>query len=534
MSKFNLTKLSTNHGFVKTAAIIHKFLRDLRDPASGKLYTELNAKLPDETPEARGTRTAIYKSILEGILNNKNLNSTLTSLEGKIGAKVYNSVNDFYKDVFQIIESELFPLLLKASEKTKVSPADNAQNKTQVKEWIDGIRDAYQGAHATADFLYLFIKDMIKFVSDKEQFVFSGGYEFDPAKFERQFMESNDNKNFRFSFFKWKTYGVKNVAEQAAEGANSQKECGIRQCSSPGWYFLWGRKSSFSSCADENAKTLKTHSANGWCTQTFAADTYINKTEKFYLYFDANDQQIAKVAIVLEPGGYISEMQKMGNNAPSEYLSQIKDLMDKDGLKTSVGVFGTKSGWKVNQVMEWYDSNKSMNDETFVNYMMAYLPKISPVVNKYDNIIDLAIALGEESSAIELEKGFDMGTQLALGFAGEKMQKQEVRRMILEKLIAKPSVQKNDSTKENPSVQKNDSTKENPHLQGNESTKEIIKLVFFYKLGEMSLSNSSTTVVSNLKSLLTTKSLPEDQEELMFRDDEKSTLQEIVKNMVYR
>lgn len=535
MSKFNLTKLSTNHGFVKTAAtIINKFLRDLRDPASGKTYTELIKKLPEETPEARNTRTAIYKSILNDIFNNKNLNSTLTSLESRIGANTYNSVNGFYKEVFQIIESELFPLLLKASDKAKVSPAENAQNKIQVKEWIDGIRDAYQGAHATADFLYLFIKDMIKFVSNKEQFVFSGGYEFDAARFEKQFMESKDNKSFKFSFFTWKTYGVKNVEQQAAERTSSQEQCGLHQCSSPGWYFLWGKNSSFSSCADVNAKILKTHSANGWCTQSVSAETYINKTEKFYLYFDPNDLQIAKVAIVLEPGGKIPEMQKMGNNPPSEYLSQIKDLMDKDGLKPSGGAFGSSSGWKINEVMQWYDNNKSMNDETFVDYMMAYLPKISPVVNKHDNIIDLAISLGEAASASESEKGLEMRTQLALGFAKEKMTKSEVRSMILEKLIVKPSVQGDDSTKENPSVQGDESTKEHPHVQGNESTKEIIKLVFFYKLGEMSLSDSNITVVTNLKSLLTTKSLPEDQEDLMFRDDEKSTLQQIVKNMVYR
>ena len=128
MSKFNLTKLSANHGFVKTAAIIHKFLRDLRDPASGKTYTELIKKLPEETPEARNTRTAIYRSILNDLNSNNNLNSTLQSLESRIGANTYNSVNDFYKDVFQIIESDLFPSLLKASEQAKVSPADNAQN----------------------------------------------------------------------------------------------------------------------------------------------------------------------------------------------------------------------------------------------------------------------------------------------------------------------------------------------------------------------------------------------------------------------
>ena len=510
MSKFNLTKLSANHGFVKTAAIIHKFLRDLRDPASGKTYTELIKKLPEETPEARNTRTAIYRSILNDLNSNNNLNSTRQSLESRIGANTYNSVNDFYKDVFQIIESDLFPSLLKASEQAKVSPADNAQNKIQAKQWIDGIRDAYQGAHATADFLYLFIKDMIKFVSNKEQFVFTAGYEFNPTKFEKQFMDSKDNKGFKFSFFNWKTYGVKNVEQQAAEGAGSQEQCGLRQCSSPGWYFLWGKNSSFPSCADGNAKILKTHSADGWCTQSTMAENYINKTEKFYLYFDANDKQIAKVAIVLESGGRIPEMQKMGNNPPSEYLSQIKDLMDKEGLKPSGGVFGTSSGWRIDQVMQWYDSNKSMNDETFVNYMMAYLPKISPVVNKHDNIIDLAISLGEAGSANEMSKEFDMGTQLALGFAKEKMEKQEVRSMILEKLGVNPSV------------------------QGNESTKEIIKLVFFFKLSEMSLSDSNITVVANLKSLLTNKSLPEDQEELMFRDDEKSTLQQIVKNMVYR
>ena len=126
-------------------------------------YTELIKKLPEETPEARNTRTAIYRSILNDLNSNNNLNSTLQSLESRIGANTYNSVNDFYKDVFQIIESDLFPSLLKASEQAKVSPADNAQNKIQAKQWIDGIRDAYQGAHATADFLYLFIKDMIKF-----------------------------------------------------------------------------------------------------------------------------------------------------------------------------------------------------------------------------------------------------------------------------------------------------------------------------------------------------------------------------------
>ena len=109
-----------------------------------------------------------------------------------------------------------------------------------------------------------------------------------------------------------------------------------------------------------------------------------------------------------------------------------------------------------------------------------------------------------------MSKEFDMGTQLALGFAKEKMEKQEVRSMILEKLGVNPSV------------------------QGNESTKEIIKLVFFFKLNQMSLSDSNITVVANLKSLLTNKSLPEDQEDLMFKDDEKSTLQQIVKNMVYR
>lgn len=551
MGKFNFKKYSSfisekESAFVKIAAVEDYFIRTLEVPGTGKTFKEIfQEKIPNETEEQKSLRTNDLKEKISVIKNDKIFIRALTvaeqELKGQSGT-TYRHISDINNKLFSIAMEKYFPIFEDGAMKMKFDNNWSAQQQgLSISEWNKGLTEGMRGGGfaGRGDFVYLLVRSMVGAIKGKEQWHVKDIRKFDLGRVELFFheCENDPSKLNRFSNYEQSgTQAVEGVVHTEENISDSTSICGFVKTSSPGWFYLNGKKGQrwcnekftkengpFQGADNQPTKNhallFAASQSTGWCTGNSSADYYLSEASKFYLYFpqgQAIDQSgrvnQASVAIVGLSNGSYQECVGHQNSPPWGYLSQIMDVMSKENIKVnSSSKFGYSGGVTGDVPFKWYSENKDKSPGEIFPKIDFIFDFIKTRINFFDNIVDLAANVTEGSfknDAVKSGKGMDSAATIG----------------ILPEIIKKPGAKEEFM-----------STVESYLPNLDPKTHGIFKDIlsnFFPNFGSMSPAKDKLT--QNFRSLITQKVLPDEEEELLFRDDNENTLREIVNHFMYK
>lgn len=312
--------------------------------------------------------------------------------------------------------------------------------------------------------------------------------------------------------------------------------CGFVKTSSPGWFYLHGKRSDrwcsekftkengpFQGAENQYSKNhallFAASQSTGWCTGGTSADHYLSLSIKFYLYFpqgQALDQSgrvnQAAVAIVQKPDGFYQECVGHQNSPPWGYLSQIVDIMSKDNIKVGpASKFGYSSGVNGDAPFQWYRDNKDKSPGEIFPKVDFVLDAVKKNIDSFDNIVDLASSVtsgGFKENVVKSKSGMESSASIG----------------IIPEILKKPGAKEEYAARVESYIKDID-----PKIHG--IFKDILSNIF---PGLGSMSSAKDKITQNFRSLITQKILPAEEEELLFRDDKESTLREIVDHFIYK
>jgi|APGre2960657373_1045057.scaffolds.fasta_scaffold12160_2 hypothetical protein len=553
MGKFNFknyygSTLQQENSLVKIAAVEDYFIRTLEVPGTGKTFKELfQEKIPNETEEQKNLRMDDLKARVSAIKNDKIFIRALTvaeqELKGQSGT-TFRHIIDINNKLFSIAMEKYFPIFEEGAMKMKFDNNWSPQNQSAaISEWKNGLTNGMRGGGfvGRGDFIYLIIRSMIGAIKGKEQWYIRDIRKFDRDRVELFFheCENDTSKLNRFSNYEQSgAQAVEGVVHSEDNQSESGSVCGFIKASSPGWFYLNGKKSSgwcnekftkengpFQGSENQSSKNhallFAASQSTGWCTGGGSAEHYLSLSNKFYLYFPQGnpiDQSgrvnQASVAIVGLPDGTYQECVGHQNSAPWGYLSQIMDVMNKEKIKPNYqSKFGYSNGVTGDAPFKWYTDNKDKSPAEIFPKVDFILEGIKSSINSFDNIVDLASSVTSGNFKEDLIRGArGIDATATMG--------------IIPEIMKKPGAKEEYASRVNSYL-----SKENLDQKMQGLFKDILNIIF-PNLGSMSAAKDKMT--QNFRSLITQKVLPPEEEELLFRDDKESTLREIVDHFIYK
>jgi len=550
MGKFNFKKYSSSvsqqqNSLIKVAAVEDYFIRTLEVPGTGRTFKELfQEKLPNETEEQRNLRMDELKNKVSVIKNDKIFIRALTvaeqELKGQSG-NTYRHIQDINNKLFSVAMEKYFVDFENGAMKMKFDNNWSAQQQNSaILEWKNGLTEGMRGGFAgRGDFVYLLVRSMIGAVKGKEQWYIKDVRKFDMGRVELFFHECENDTSKLNRFSNYEQSGA-----QAVEGVVHSDEiqnesggiCGFVKTSSPGWFYLYGRRSDrwcnekftrengpFPGAEDQYSKNhallFAASQGTGWCTGSSSAENYLSISIKFYLYFpqgQALDQSghvnQAAVAIVQKPDGSYQECVGHKNSAPWGYLSQIVDIISKDNIKVQPGSkFGYSNGVNGDVAFKWYKDNKDKSPGEIFPKVDFVLDAVKKKIDSFDNIVDLASSVttgGLREDIVGSRSGMESSANIG----------------IIPEILKKPGAKEEYAARVEYYIKDID-----PKLHG--IFKDILSNIF---PGLGSMSSAKDKITQNFRFLITQKILPAEEEELLFRDDKESTLREIVDHFIYK
>jgi hypothetical protein len=551
MGKFNFKKYSSSifqreNSLIKVADIDY-FIKNLEVPGTGKTFQQLfKETVPNETQEQKKSRKDELTNKILAIKNDKIFMKALSIAENELKSQksvgIYRHIKDINDKLFSMAMEKYFVNFQEGAMKMNFENNwSSQQQNSAILEWKNGLTDGMQGGGfaGRGDFIYLLVRQMVAAIRQQKKWHVNNSRKFDVGRVELFFHQCEDDPS-KLTFKNYERLG-----DQAVVGVVHTQEiqnqsggtCGFIKTSTPGWFFLYGKKSQYW-CSEKfteqtgpfqgseiqdskNHALLFAASQNtGWCTGNLSANHYLTISEKFYLYFPQGqplDQSgrvnQAAIAIVVNTDNSYKECVGHNNSAPWSYLSQIVDVMEAEGIKSENGSrFGYNGGVSGNTPFEWYKQNKDKSPAEIFDKIGFVLEQVKNTINSHDNIVDLALDIQSKDFKQNIANKTDNNIESAasMGIFPEIIKKSGAKDEFLNRL-------ESHMKDINPKL----------HIIFKDILSSILP-------GLGSITPAKDQISKNFRSLITQKALPKEEEELLFKDDKESTIREIVDHFIYK